>query len=105
MATKATVVTIPNAGTTTPTISLEGNRFPLGVVMPSNFTGTTLTFKASPTEGGTPVPVYYESTLYSVTVAPDRHVSLNPNAFASVKFLQIVSGSTESSARNLTLVS
>jgi hypothetical protein len=105
MATKATVVTIANAGTTTPTISLDANRFPIGIVIPAAFTGTTLTFKASPTEAGTPVPVYYESTLYSVTVAPDRHVSLNPNAFASVKFLQIVSNLAEGAERNLTLVS
>ncbi len=105
MATKATVVTIPNAGTFTPTIPLEGNRFPLGIVIPAAFTGTALTFLASPTEGGTPVAVYYESTLYSVTVAPDRHVSLNPNAFASVKFLQIVSNLAEGAARNLILVS
>jgi len=105
MATKATVVTIANAGTTTPTISLEGNRFPLAIVIPAAFTGTALTFLASPTESGTPVAVYYESTAYSVTVSPGRHVSLNPNAFSSVKYLQIVSNAAEAAARSLTLVS
>ena len=105
MSTKATVATIANAGTATPTITLEAGRSPLAVEIPSAFTGTTLTFKSSATAAGTPVPVYYESTLYSVTVAASRHVALNPNAFAGVKYLQIVSGSAEAAARDLILVS
>lgn len=107
MATKATTVTIANAGTTTPTITLENTRYPLAIEMPAAFDGTALTFKAASSAGGTPVPLYYESTLYSVTVAAGRHVSLNPLVFASVKFLQIVSnaGGGETASRDLILIS
>lgn len=102
--TRATTVTIANAGTTTPTITLDSNKIPLGIEMPAAFTGTALSFKATSVSGGTPVPLYYESTLYSVTVAASRFHSLNRNAFEGVKYLQIVSNATEGAARDLQLV-
>ena len=104
MTVKAVTATIANAGTTTPTITLDSNRSLLGVEMPSAFTGTTITFTASSSSSGTPVPLYYESTLYSVTVAASRFVSLNPDVFAGVKYLQVVSGSTQAASRDLVLI-
>lgn len=102
--TKATTVTIANAGTTTPTITLDPNKIPLALELPAAFTGTAITFKATSNSGGTPVPLYYESTLYSVTVAPSRHVALNRVAFEGVKYLQIVSNLAEGAARDIALI-
>ena len=102
--TKATAVTIANAGTTTPTITLDPSRIPLSIEMPAAFTGTAITFKACSLSSGTPVPLYYEATLYSVTVAASRFVSLNRAAFEGVKYLQIVSNATEGAQRDLLLV-
>jgi hypothetical protein len=104
--TKGTVVTIPNLGASTPNIQLDPSRIPLGIEMPAAFSGTALTFKASSQNGGTPVPLYFESTLYSVSCAASRFISLNRAAFEGVKFLQIVSnaGGGESAARDLVLV-
>ncbi len=98
-------VTIANTGTTTPNLTMEPNQVPLAIVIPAEFTGTALTFMASATDGGTPVPLYNEGTLYSVTVAPGRYVSLNPAVFASVKYLRVVSNAAEAAARDLVIVS
>lgn len=105
---KATIATIANGGTTTPTITLDPNKIPLALEMPSAFTGTTITFLATSSSGGTPVPLYFESTLYSVTVAASRHVALNRVAFEGVKYLQLVSnagGGGETAARDIVLIS
>lgn len=104
MTIKAITATIANTGTTTPTITLDPNRALLAIELPSAFTGTALTFKASSSSSGTPVPIYYESTLYSVTVAASRYVSINPDAFVGVRYLQIVSNATEAAERDLLLV-
>lgn len=102
--TKATTVSIASAGTTTPTITLDANRVPLAIEMPSAFTGTTITFKAASRSSGTPVPLYFESTLYSLTVGASRHIALDREAFDGVKYLQIVSGSAEAAGRDLILI-
>lgn len=103
---KATTVTIANAGTETPTITMDPSKIPLAIEMPAAFTGTAITFKACSQVGGTPVPLYFEGTLYSVAVAASRFISLNRAAFEGVKYLQLVSnaGGGESAARNIQLV-
>ena len=104
--TKATTVTIANAGTTTPTITLDANKIPLAIDIPAAFTGTSISFRASALSGGPLDPLYYESTLYSVTVGTSRFISLNRAAFEGVKFLQLVSnaGGGEGAARDIILV-
>ena len=101
---KVVVATIPNAGTTSDTITMEPGRIPVALELPAALTGTTLTFKAATAAAGTPVALYYESTQYSVTVAPSRYVSLNRAACEGVKYLQIVSGSAESAARTINVM-
>lgn len=96
---KVVTATIPNAGTTSATITMEGGRIPVALELPSALTGTTLTFKACTASDGTPVALYYESTAYSVTVGISRYVALNRAAFEGVKYLQIVSGSSEGAER------
>lgn len=72
-----------------------------GIIIPAAFTGTALTFLACNTSSGTFVPVYNASGVVSYTVAPSRYVSINPNDFHGVAFLQIQSGSAEGAARTL----
>jgi len=96
--------TIPSSGTVSDTVTCEGSRIPVALELPGALTGTTFTFRAATSSAGTPVALYYESTLYSVTVAASRYVSLNRAAFEGVRFLQIVSGSTEAAARTINVV-
>lgn len=105
--TKATLVTIPLGGTFTPSIPMDQNKIPLAIDVPSAFTGTAITFRASSQSGDTLDPLYNEATLYSVTIGPSRFVSLNRSVFEGVKFLQIVSnagGGGETAARDIILI-
>ena len=76
-----------------------------GFMLPDTFTGTALTFEAAPTEDGTYRSVTNSSgTAISVTVATDAHVLIEPQTFAGVRWLKIVSGSTEGADRTIGLV-
>ena len=104
--TKATTVTIANGGTETPTITMDPSKIPLAIEMPAAFTGTAITFKACSLNGGTPVPLQYAGSLYSVAVAASQFISLNRAAFEGVRYLVLVSnaGGGESGARDILLV-
>jgi len=97
-------VVIAISGTTSTTLTLQGSRVPLALVLPAALTGTTITFKAS-NDNATFYPIYYESTSYSVTVSTSRHVALDRRAFEGVRYLQLVSGSAESAARTIGVIS
>lgn len=96
-------VTIPS-GTDSSGLTLENSRIPLALEMPATFTGTSLTFKSASSSGGTYFPLYYEGTLYSVNVGTSRHIALDRRAFEGVRYLQIISGSSEGSARVITVI-
>lgn len=102
---KANALTIPAGSDTTPGLTLEFGRVPVALEMPATFTGTSLTFLAASSENGTPLPLYFESTLYTVTVGPSRHVALNRVAMEGVKFFSIKSSVTEGSARTINVIS
>lgn len=72
-----------------------------GILMPTAFTGTTITFEASNAADGTFSPVYNSAGQVSYTVAAARFVSINPVDFQGVAFLKIVSGSAEGASRAL----
>jgi hypothetical protein len=74
-----------------------------GVFIPAAFTGTTITFLASTTLGGTYVSVENASGLVSYSVAPSQYIAINPQDFYGVAFLQIKSGSAEGASRTLTV--
>lgn len=99
-------VVIAISGTTSTTLTLEGSRVPLALLIPAVMTGTSVTFSAS-VDNATFRPVYYESTLYSVTVptGATRHIALDRRAFEGVRYLQVVSGSAEAAARTIGVVS
>lgn len=103
---RVTDVTIANAGTVSTTVTLENNRVPLAVVTPAVMTGSALTFNTS-TDGSVFTPLFYESSAYSITIATSvaRHYALNRAAFEGVKYVQVVSGSSEGEARSLKVIS
>lgn len=96
-------VSIATSGTTSTTIALEGNRIPLAIVIPASFEGTAMTFQVSP-DNSTFYPLYDESSQYSVTVAPSRHVALKRQAFDGVRYVRLVSGTTVTAARTITVI-
>jgi hypothetical protein len=85
-------------------LTLENSRIPVALTTPAALTGTAFTFNAS-ADGTTFRPLYYESTQYTVTVSTSRHVGLNRLAFEGVKYLQVVSGSTETASRTIGVIS
>lgn len=97
-------VTIANAGQTSGAISLQGEQV-VGLFLPSAFTGTTMTFTACQTEGGTYVPVIDTTgTTVTITVGTSRYIPLTPATFAGIKNLKLVSGTAESAARSIFVV-
>ncbi len=96
-------VTLLSGGTKTPAINLNG--FTLcGIFLPATFTGTTLTFEAS-IDGVTFVAVKSTTSgsALSYTVAQNTFAAIDPKDFQGIRYLKIVSGSTEGADRVLTL--
>lgn len=98
----AVVTTIAASGATSAAVAL-GGFVPVGVYLPAAFTGTTLTFTACDTSGGTYLVLKSTTsgTSLSYTVVQGTYVALDPKDFQGVNFLKIVSGSTEGSTRTL----
>ena len=76
----------------------------LAVLTPTALTGTEFKFQAS-TDGNNFFALYNGATEYSVTVAASRYVSLNTEVMAGVRFLKVVSGSSEAAARTISVMS
>lgn len=95
---------IPSASPTSAAVALKGFA-PVGIYMPAAFTGTTLTFTACDTSGGTYLVVKNTTsgTSLSYTVAQGTYVALDPKDFQGISFLKIISGSTEAGTRTLKL--
>ena len=97
-----TSVDIANGATTSGAIDLANNTL-IGILFPTSFTGTAVTFTVSDSLGGTYVPLYNASGAVSYTIAQARFYALNPADFYGVRFLKVVSGSTEGGARTVGL--
>ena len=98
-------VTIASSGTTATTWTMEGNRVPVAIILPSAFSGTQLSFQASVDAGATFSNVYDEATQYTVNVGASRYISLKRQPFEGVRYLRITSASTETAARSILTVS
>ena len=98
-------VTIASSGTVSTSLTLEGGRIPIAIQTPSALTGTAFTFNSSSDSGANFASVYNGSTQYSVNVGTTRHVALSRDAMDGVKVFQIVSGTTETAARTITVIS
>ncbi len=97
-------VTIASSGTVSTSITIEGGRTALAVLTPTALTGTAFKFQSS-TDGNNFYALYNGATEYSVTVADSRYIALNTEVMAGVRFLKIVSGSSEAAARTIGVVS
>lgn len=96
-------VTIANGAQESSTLSLQGGRIPLAILIPAAFTGTAVTFKGS-ADDVTYSQIYNEGTAYSVAVGASRYVALNRQAFEGVKHFRVVSGSAEGASRSIVVV-
>ena len=95
-------VTIANGTTTSEAINSAGYAL-FGLVMPSAFTGASVTFTTS--HDGTTYQALYDTTntQVSLTVAASRNYDL-PTSLASWPYFKIVSASSEGAARTLYIV-
>ena len=97
--------TIAESATTSSVLDLtEGGLVLCGIFIPSSFTGTSLTFLASPSGADdTFVEVYSTTsgTALSYDITENTYCAIDPKDFAGIQYLQIVSGSTEGAARTL----
>lgn len=86
------------------TITLNGLCL-CAIQMPTTFTGTAITFLAS-VDNVTfqTLNVTTSGTALSYTVAQARFVSLNPQDFQGVNYLQLVSNASEAADRTLVCV-
>jgi hypothetical protein len=95
-------VTIASGQTESGAVDLHGMNL-VGIMMPAAFTGTSVTFKGS-LDGVTYNDLYNtDGTALSVTVAADRFILIVPSDFAAVRYLKLVSGSSEGAERTITL--
>lgn len=76
-----------------------------GIILPTAFTSTALTFEVSSTLAGTYVPLKstISGTALSYTVAQATYCAIDPKDFQGVRFLKIKSGSAEAADRILIL--
>ena len=96
-------VTIASSGTVSTALTLQSNRVPVAIVLPAAFTGTTVTFQAS-VDDASYNAVYNGSSQYSIDIGVSRFVALNTSVFEGVKFVKIISGSTETAGRSIYIV-
>lgn len=75
-----------------------------GIILPV-MTGTALSFEVSDAIDGTFVPLKSTTsgTTLSYTTASSTYAAIDPKDFQGVRFLKVVSGSTELAARTLKL--
>lgn len=95
--------TIASSATTSGEIDLSGTTL-CGIYIPAAFTGTSISFQAASESGGTFVAVKDGAgNSVSKTVAASQFIKIDPTDFVGVRFLKIVSGSTEAAERTLVL--
>lgn len=100
---RAETLTIANGATTSSVYLLAQHYLAFGLVMPSSFTGTTLTFQVS-ADGVTFQALYSTANVQvSMTVAASRCYDLPPE-LASWHSFKIISGSSEGAARELVVI-
>lgn len=96
--------TIAISGTTSDTITVPSGKKLVGFITPGALDGSAFTFKGAVNADDTPINVYNGGTAYSVNVGTSRYVAVDPNVFLGLSYIKIVSGSTETAARTITLV-
>lgn len=95
-------VVIADGGTVSGAVDLMGASL-LAFTTPASLTGTAITFQAS-VDGTTYLPLRNAAGVVSVTVTSSQYYRVDPNDFRGVRFLKLVSGTTESGAKTIGLV-
>jgi hypothetical protein len=109
---KFKTATIASSGTTSSIISMDSEAgYPsggtvMGVILPAAFTGTALGLEVSDTLNGTYVTVYDPNKsggagAYSVACAQGNYIPFKVEYTSGMRYLKIVSGSSEGAARTL----
>jgi hypothetical protein len=98
-------VTIAASGTTSSSVTIDSGRTVLAIRTPASLDGTAFTFQASDDEGNNFYALYNGGTQYSVNVGTSRYVALSPDVMLGVRYFRIVSGSTETAARSIKVIS
>lgn len=96
-------VTIALGQSTSSTVYLGGTAL-VGIRTPAALDGTTMTFSVS-TDGVTFVPLFNSAGQVSITVAVSRLIAIDPVNHFTYQYLRLVSGSTETAARTITVYS
>ena len=96
-------IAVASSGTTSGAITTNGLQ-PVLFIAPAALTSTAMTFTTSATVGGTYVPLYNSSGLVSYTIAQGEATAINSADFAGVLYFKIVLGTSEASARTLTMM-
>lgn len=99
-----TTATIPISTTTSDVIDCVSKGPPAALQMPAAFTGTTVSFLCATTETGTFQALYDAGANVSLTVAASKYVRLDPAIFYCIKYMKIVSGSSEAAEREIEVV-
>lgn len=98
------VMSIASGQTASTGVRVEAASVPVGLLMPSAFDGTVVSFNTS-LDGVTWVPLFDQAGFpVAATVGPNRVVALDPSSFYPAKWLQVVAASTQSAARQLQLL-
>ena len=75
----------------------------VGLFTSSAFDGTTLTFTVSDALAGTYVTLQWDGSDYTVTTAASKYVALDPTKFAGVRYMKIVTGTSQTGDTVITL--
>lgn len=100
-----TTTATTNSGSVSSTgVDLGGTQLQ-AIVTPSSLDGTSFTFYASADGSTYNVMTNQQGTTISATVAASRYVSMDPTVnWRGARWVKLVSNSTESAARSITLV-
>lgn len=98
------VATWTGAGTPSDALYI-GDSAVLGIEMPATFTGTTLAIHGCSTSGGTFAALQdYAAAAYSITVAANKRIYIDPLITAGWPWIKLVSGSSESAGRTVNVM-
>lgn len=90
--------------------SLGFDRRLFGIIIPSSFTGTSISFQASSDNGVTWNNIYDAlGSEYYITVAASRYIPVDPTPFSAVSMIRVRSGTaasptTEAADRSIKLI-
>jgi hypothetical protein len=102
--TSAIACNVANGATISDAVDLEGFEL-VGIWIPSNFQGTTLTFQAAERKDGTFAPVVSGGAAVTVTVQAGRLNLVSPaTTLPFLRFLKLVAGSVQNANVRLFLV-